>query len=139
MQKRQNGFSIIEIVTTLALIAILVGAVFFVFYKQHSSSLSAEDIAKKFDCNRITEDVRETDVFCGNPKFYNDPTSVTKDDYAKYYDCDERLQGKPPAESAKTTDPGYYNAYYNCKDAAKLEGLRQDFIKKLQELKAENG
>ena len=83
-------------------------------------------------------DARDTDVFCDNPKFYNDPPSVTKDDYFKYYACDERLKDKPPAESAIINDPGYYDAFYNCKDETKLESLRQDFVQELEQLKAKH-
>lgn len=124
------------IASALFLLFIIGGTAFFVFQRQNSQTLTADDITKKFDCNRITADVRETDVFCGNPKFYNNPSSITKEDYYKYYACDERLKGSPPDETAKTSDSGYYDAYYNCKDETKLERLRQDFIKELEKLKA---
>jgi hypothetical protein len=47
--------------------------------------------------------------------------------------------GKPPGEYEKKHDAGYYNAYYACKDPAKLESLRQNFIKELEKLKTEKG
>lgn len=136
MKHTQNRPARIKIVAGVLLLVVVALVGFFIF-RQQSRPLSAAQINKKFDCNRITADYKETDVFCGNPKFYNDPRSVTRDDFYKYYACDNRLKRGPPAEDAKTSDPGYYNAYYNCKDEAKLESLRQDFITTLEKLKAE--
>lgn len=138
MHEGQDGFSRLVIVIALLMVVALVIVGFFVLQKQHHAVLSADDIAKRLDCNRMTANVKETDVFCENPKFYNNPNGVTRDDYYKYLSCDERLKGEPPTESAKTNDPGYYSAYYDCKDEAKLEKMRLDFIKELQRLKAEN-
>lgn len=138
MRKKQTGFSVIEILVAISVIVVLATVGIFVLHRSQDQSLSAEQIARKFDCNRRTDDIRQTDVFCGNPKFYNNPDGVTYEDYYKYYACDERLKGQPPAESAKVNDPGYYNAYYNCKDRTKLEKLRQDFIKELKKLKTKN-
>lgn len=138
MQKRQAGFTLVEIIIAAILLIILGTVGVFIYQKQQSRNLSAEQIAKKFDCNRITADFRYTDVFCGNPKFYNNPDSITYDDYYKYQACDERLKNGPPAESAKSNDPGYYNAYYDCKDHTKLDNLRLEFIESLKKLKQEN-
>ncbi|MGB4758457.1 MAG: hypothetical protein WBP26_00190 [Candidatus Saccharimonadales bacterium] len=119
----------------LALLITLIAAGFLIVQRQQNQTLSAEDIREKFGCNRPTMDYRETDVFCGNPKFYNDPGSITKDEYYKY-SCEDRLEGEPPTGSAETNDP-VYDAYFNCKDETKRENLRQDFIKNLEKLKAE--
>lgn len=101
-------------------------------------ALSAEQLDKKFDCSRVTADVRATDIFCSNPKFYNSPETVT---YQEYYDlqgCEERLRNQPPPESLKQTDPGFYAAYYQCNDPNKMKELHQDFIKRLKDLKIKN-
>ena len=138
MKDKQEGFSLLEVLGLIVLLVVLIGIGFFVVQKSHDRTLSAAQIEKKFGCNRITEDVRQTDVFCGNPKFYNDPDGVTYEDYYKYYGCAERLKGQPPAESAKTIDPGYYQAYYNCKDRSKLEAQRLSFISELKKIKSAN-
>lgn len=131
-QERNIGLYIIIVFVA----AILCGGGWIVWQtSQNMGDLSAEQIAKKFDCNRITADARRTDVFCGNPKFYNDPDSITYDDYYEYKACDERLKNGPPAEAAKTNDPGYYNAYYDCKDVIKLDSQRLEFILTLKKLK----
>ena len=117
---------------------ILIGGGIYFFNKTQDEGLSAEQISQKFDCDRITADFRYTDVFCSNPKFYNNPGGVTPEEYYDHLGCKERLQDKPPAESLEKTDPGFYNAYYECKDPVKLEQLRQDFIQNLKELKAKD-
>lgn len=134
--KRKKTFAIILIV--FVFIAGSVGASLYVLKSNQSQGLSAEQLNKKFDCDRITADFRYTDVFCSNPKFYNNPDGVTYDDYYDHLHCKDRLQNGPPAESAKNSDLGFYNAYYDCKNPTKLEQLRQDFIKDLKKLKSEN-
>ena len=138
MYKNQIGFVHMSVVLTVIIVGLIGGIGWFVWQnQQQSQTLSVEQIAKKFDCNRITADVRNTDVFCGNPKFYNNPDSVTYDDYYKILACDERMKNGLPAETAKTNDPGYYNAYYDCKDPAKLDNLRLEFIESLKKIKQE--
>ncbi|MEO7617341.1 MAG: hypothetical protein ABIS59_00705 [Candidatus Saccharibacteria bacterium] len=122
----------------LIILAIIAGVLFLVFQKTNSSNLSAEQIDDRFNCHRITADVRETDVFCVNLKFYNNPDKVTYADYYKYYGCNERLKNGPPTESDKQTDVGFYDDYYSCNNSAKLDDLRQNFIKKLKKLKSEH-
>lgn len=128
----------ILVISSLFTIALLIGGVS-LLKSASDGYLSAKQLDEKFDCNRITADFRYTDVFCGNPKFYNDPDGITYDEYYEYQGCKERLQNQPPAESLRETDPGFYDAYYDCKDPSKLEQLRQDFIENLKKLKEENG
>ncbi len=101
-------------------------------------TLSAEQLDEKFDCSRITADVRPTDAFCGDPDFYNNPDSVTYEEFYDLQGCAKRLQNLPPLESQKETAPGFYNAYYECKDSVKMEKQHQDFIKNLKVLKINN-
>ncbi len=138
MKSKQGGFTVIEIAGVVCLVAIVVVAGMFIFHRYQSRSLAADQIYKKFECKRVTADVRETDVFCSNPKFYNNPSSVTLDDFYKYYACDVLMKQGLPANYSKTNDPGYYNAYNTCKNKTKLDSLRKEFIKKLEKLKAEN-
>lgn len=44
---------------------IMLGA--YIFSNQ---GLSDDDIKKKFDCDRVTLEIRETDIFCSNPDLY---------------------------------------------------------------------
>ena len=122
-------------ITTAVVLLVLLVVTVLVIQKTINSTLTAEQISKKFGCNRITADVRKTDVFCGNPKFYNNPDSVTYDDYYKWLGCATRLSGEPPTER----ESGIYEAYYNCNDRSKLESLRKEFIIELKKLKSENG
>ena len=96
----------------------------------NSKELTVSEITKKFDCDRITADVRETDIFCGNPKFYNSPESVTVDDYSKFLNCDERLKIPPDVNS----DIRQY--YDDCKDTNRLKTKQQELIQRLRELKS---
>jgi hypothetical protein len=138
MHQKQAGFSVIEITLATALLIVLVAIGVLTFQKQKDHTLTSEQLNQKFSCRRVTADFRFTDVFCGDPKFYNNPDSITYDDYYKYQACEERLKNGPSAETAKMNDPGYYKAYYDCKDHAKLDNLRLEFIKSLKKLKAEN-
>lgn len=47
-------------------LAIVVGLLLF----PASATLSDNEIREKFSCNRITQEVRNTDTFCTNPELY---------------------------------------------------------------------
>lgn len=125
------------LVLGILLVVAIIGGVY-IIEQQSSRRLTAEQISKKFDCGPgvKTHVVRPTDVFCRNPKFYNDPDSVSYNDYYTYLFCEERFKNGPPSEAAKNNDPGYYSAYYDCKDPRKLDVLRLDFINELKQLKS---
>jgi hypothetical protein len=50
---------------SLALNVLLIG---YVLYSQRP--LSEKEIKDKFDCNRVTLEIRSTDIFCNNPDAY---------------------------------------------------------------------
>lgn len=93
--------------------------------------LSDMQLIQKFDCERVTADVRETDVFCHNPKFYNDPTAVTYEEYYQEYGCSYILQS-PPKDP---TNAASYSAYQDCQDKTRLEVKRKAFIAEIVALK----
>lgn len=123
-------------VVFVAVLLLAAGIAAYALYQDRE--LSSAEISNKFDCNRMTADYRETDVFCINPKFYNDPSAITFQEYYDYSGCDERLKEGAPSESLKENDPLYYNAYHTCRDKTKLDAERKIFIANLKSWKANN-
>jgi len=125
------------VILAVVVALLVVGVCFYFWQKQNNVSPSpnndslSPEIRTKLECGRLTLDFRYTDIFCNNPKFYNDPDSVTLDDYYKYSFCDEHLKN-PPNDGQKT-----YNAetYYDCKEPERLKARLIQFIQKLKELK----
>jgi Tfp pilus assembly protein PilW len=103
--------------------------------KTKTSNLSDQEIRTKFACDRITQEVRETDVFC-NPELYRNP-ELSEERYSKYMNCDERLKN-PPTPEIRTHDMAYTDAYDICADKTKFNQDRIDFNNRLKELKAKN-
>lgn len=95
-----------------------------------NSNLSKAEIRDRFECDRITQDVRQTDVFCADPTFYNNPSGVTIQMYYDHLDCDYRLKNPPPPDS------DIYQYYETCKDNNKLDIKRKEFIKDLVQIKS---
>jgi hypothetical protein len=104
--------------------------------KTDTTKMSDVEIRQKFDCGRITADVRETDVFC-TPDFYRTP-NITEAQYYEYLGCAERLKSPAPTDEQKQTDPSYVAAYQTCADKkvftselvkfrAQLVALKQKF------------
>lgn len=58
---------IVYILLALSIIAnaILVGFIFF-----DNRTLTDNEIKEKFACDRVTQDIRETDIFCNKPELY---------------------------------------------------------------------
>lgn len=120
----------------VVVVVIAIGAAAYQVYQNRP--LSAAQISDKFDCERMTADFRETDIFCGNTKFYNDPDEITADEFYAYYGCQDRLKEAAPPESMKESDPLYYETYYTCTDKTKLEAERKILIANLKSWKARN-
>ena len=94
------------------------------------SNLSLQEIRIKFNCDRVTADVQETDIFCGNPTFYNNPKDVSVSMYYEHLGCEDRLKN-PPA-----VDSDLYQYYETCLDKSKLDSARKDLIEDLLRIKS---
>lgn len=58
------------VVAGLIILISATGALY-VLATQHSET-NDDEIKEKFDCNRITADVRATDIYCDNPGLYRE-------------------------------------------------------------------
>jgi uncharacterized protein YxeA len=59
------------VVAGLLIVLILVAGAVYVLVTQQSDK-SDDEIKEMFDCNRVTADVRATDVYCDNPSLYRE-------------------------------------------------------------------
>lgn len=114
---------------------VLVGASIYCFTWFQARPLTAEQLNTKFDCNRVTADVRETDVFCGQLAWYNDPEAISLKEYYELHDCAGATQSKP-STGTKTTYSGLFTTRYDCQNPVKMKQHHQEFIHNLQKLKA---
>lgn len=106
------------------------------FLSQKDSAPLSQELVQKFGCDRLTLENRSTDIFCGYPKFYNDPDSVTYSEFKEYAQCDESFKDLPEGFSAEDyldVDRQLYIQYVACKDPAKLDM----FVQYLKELKSD--
>lgn len=51
---------------------VVVAAGAYIFLSARGSNKSDEEIQKMFSCDRITADVRATDVYCNDPNLYRE-------------------------------------------------------------------
>ena len=133
-----------QLIAGLVIVAVLVAdGVLFVRQNaaQHDAGtpaigaiLTEAQIRDKFTCDRATEEVRDTDVFCADPVFYNNPDGVTTEAYAKYRRCSEALDDSN-ITSAQYASPWLFESHAQCQDADSLDAARQSFIRELKVLK----
>lgn len=105
--------------------------------EKQPADYSNEDVKKKFSCNRVTEEVRDTDIFCDNPEYFRD-TSVSEEDYKKMLRCDERNtpEGKELPSYTWRMNPEI--ATEICSDPEKIKRGHQEFIEELKWLSDES-
>lgn len=120
------------LVISTVIVALLVSAGVGYFYYMQNRELSREEIGKKFECHRITADTRQTDVFCGDPTFYNDPENVTKDEYTAYLKCETLLNDSDEAANMRALNRERYEI---CSNPDQLEQKYVEFKEALLELK----
>lgn len=120
------------LVISAVIVALLASAGIGYFYYMQNRELTREEIGKKFECNRVTADIRPTDVFCShNTAFYNDPESITKEEYAAYLKCEDFA-----VDTEKTDVQERDRKIYEiCSNPDKLEQKYTDFKEALLELK----
>ena len=129
-KKKFYKFGLLLVATTIGL-----GLAFFDRYQTTkmesglNDTLSLKEVRETFKCDRLTADVLETDIFCSNEKFYNDPDSVSIEDYFSYYGCTERLKKDMPSDSS------LQKYYLDCKDKSLLDTKRIEFISQLKRVK----
>lgn len=58
---------LVIVVLVLSLVLNVIIGIYFVYSNR---SLSDAEIKEKFNCDRVTLDVKDTDVFCRNPDIY---------------------------------------------------------------------
>lgn len=61
-----------QVVTLILLLVIIVTGFSIYSFRERDSGKSDEEIKKMFDCNRVTADIRATDVYCRNPELYRE-------------------------------------------------------------------
>jgi hypothetical protein len=84
--------------------------------KAASYNISDQEIRSKFDCNRITLELRDTDIFCSNPNFYRYP-DVSKAQYYSVSGCEDILnhpeyKAEYPDSYKQCSDKTTYNQAY---------------------------
>ena len=123
------------IVFILGISIVLVGTlVALLLFMNNQSQKLPDDVFQKFGCDRVTLEHRPTDVFCGNPKYYNNPDGIKYEEYYESSGCKEFLQTLPDGitvESYRTVDVELFHKLSVCKDPAKLDA----YIQYLKDLK----
>jgi hypothetical protein len=102
---------------------------------QQTPDPSDQEIRAAFDCDRVTADFKESDIFC-TPELYRNPNLSAEKFYVRM-SCDERL-ANPPSTKTREIDQAYTSAYDTCADKVLFEQKRAQFNSNLQKLKAEN-
>lgn len=89
-------------------VVVLVGIALTFVYQRNSTKANAEDIESALGCDRMTLEIRQTDIFCGNrgddqgidvrkhELIYNQ--NLTFEDFARYSYCDAYFSGETSKE-----------------------------------------
>jgi LAS superfamily LD-carboxypeptidase LdcB len=59
-----------KLVLVLLIVSLIINVCLIIYVFQSHKGLSDQEIKEKFNCNRPTTDVQETDIFCSNPDLY---------------------------------------------------------------------
>lgn len=98
-----------KLVALVAIVAvILVGVALIFVYQRNAIKANAEDIESALGCDRMTLEIRQTDIFCGNrgddqaidvskhELIYKQ--NLTFEDFARYSYCDAYFSGETSEE-----------------------------------------
>lgn len=129
------NFSKKRVLLTTGLL-VLASTSMYVFIWFQARPLTAEQLDQKFDCNRITADVRETDIFCRRLAWYNNPEAISIKEFYALYDCGSAKQQNKPQAGTISYYPGSFTTRYDCQNPEKMHQYHQEFIRNLQKLKA---
>lgn len=131
---------IVKIKISLVLGAAIIISGLFIAYTLYSTesnsnvSLNDQEIRDKFECDRLTADWRQTDVFCDS-ELYRNPT-LSRESYFEYLDCEKRLES--PRNRFDVSRYTEINPYDACVNKTKFNEQYLKFIEEIKKLKAEN-